>query len=380
MAGPVPQSLEHFFAALTRRQTMLLLTSVTFGGQDSVASFEHLPEEEAALLQHRAAELVQIPRDKRIPLLVQEIKRLVTSRRSALWAADPSRIAQLLLLERAAVVELVLRALPAALASSVRRHLPVRRVTLTREVRPEVMNILRWKLEEALARETPSRPHFKFSDVLLLQSRELFTLCDRIGARSLALALGGLPEAERAAFMGKLAPDLRGIAQRALDATGGRALSEEDSRILLDMHAYQEAPQGSLRSAGVQRLARACVAQSHEFANRLLERHRGEFGQLFARWLKEERNRNTQLGDGGRADIVGELERLASKGIIDRAIRLAPPKGRELLPLGVSESSPRVSARKEPEASSTDGEGEPSTSPGRPAVPRRRSGPKGRSR
>lgn len=120
MAAPVPQSLEHFFAALSKRQTMLLLTSVTFGGQEAPGGFEHLPDEDAELLKHRAGELLQIPREKRIPLLVQEIKRLVTARRGQLWAADPGRLAALLKQERAGLVEVVLRALPASLADSVR--------------------------------------------------------------------------------------------------------------------------------------------------------------------------------------------------------------------------------------------------------------------
>ena len=59
---------------------MLLLTTVTFGGQDSVGIFDHLPDDEGELLRHRAQEILQIPRDRRLPLLVQEIKRLVTAR------------------------------------------------------------------------------------------------------------------------------------------------------------------------------------------------------------------------------------------------------------------------------------------------------------
>ncbi|HZH04868.1 MAG TPA: hypothetical protein VEY30_13870, partial [Myxococcaceae bacterium] len=116
--------MDAYFAGLSKRQTMLLLTAVTFGGNDGVACFEHLPDEEAALLSHRAAEIQQIPREKRIPLLVQEIKRLVTARRSRLWAADPEHVARLLKGERRSVIEVVLRALPSNLADAVRRYVP----------------------------------------------------------------------------------------------------------------------------------------------------------------------------------------------------------------------------------------------------------------
>src|SRR5437764_323728 len=104
--------MEQYFASLSKRQSMLLLTTLTFGGGDSVEVFEHLPDDDAALLKHRAAMLQQIPRDKRVPFLVQEIKRLVTARRKQLAAADPQRLAQVLQKERGSTIEVVLRALP----------------------------------------------------------------------------------------------------------------------------------------------------------------------------------------------------------------------------------------------------------------------------
>ena len=116
--------MDQFFTSLSKRQTMMLLTAITFGGQEGISALEHLPEDEAELLQHRAQEISQIPREKRIPLMVQEIKRLVRDRRGQLWSADPERLAGLLKRERLAVVEVVLRALPAALADAVRSLLP----------------------------------------------------------------------------------------------------------------------------------------------------------------------------------------------------------------------------------------------------------------
>src|SRR4051812_2062218 len=146
---------------------MLLLTAVTFGGNDSVEAFEHLPDEEKEILQHRAKGLLEIPRDKRIPLLVQEIKRLITMRRRQLGSADPVRLAKVLGGERAALVEVVLRALPSPIADAVRHDLPPQRapVKLKREVRQDVLSIIRWKLEDALKTSTPQVGLFKFSDL-----------------------------------------------------------------------------------------------------------------------------------------------------------------------------------------------------------------------
>jgi hypothetical protein len=324
--------VDRFFISLNKRQTMLLLTAITFGGQEGIDSLAHLPEEEAEVLRHRAREILQIPREKRIPLLVQEIKRLVKDRRGKLWNAEPERLAALLGRERGALVEVVLRALPSSLAEAVRGHLPPTRVKLTREVRPQVLDIVRWKLEELLAREASAQVPFRFTDVLQLQARELLTLCERLGTRVLGPALAGLPEEEREASFALLPPHLRQLATRVVTANASRKLGEEEARAQLEPHGGPENLAQALRSAGVHRLARACVAQSPEFAARLLEKHRGEFGQLPGRWIREARARPTSRGDGGRTDIVADLERLAARGLIERPVRLPPVRTAGVLP------------------------------------------------
>ena len=93
---------------------------------------------------------------------------------------------------------------------------------------------------------------------------------------------------------------------------------------MLEMHNAIKEPSAGMRSAGAQRLARAALAQSPEFAARLIERNAGEFGKLLIRWTREERNKAVR-GDGGRLDIVEQMERLAQRGVIDRPMRLPPP-------------------------------------------------------
>ncbi len=304
---------------------MLLLTAVTFGGAESLECFDHLPDDEAELLKHRAQMFLAIPREKRIPLLVQELKRLVNVRRRQLWTADPEALASVLKHERPALVEVVLRALPAPLADATRRNLPRREAAVVKEVRPEILALVRGTLDEVLSRGTSSAHSFKFTDVLMLQSRELITVCDRMGARALATALAGLPDDERQAFFEALPPDQRVLATKAAAAGVSRKLSEADARAILKLHHGKESPSAAMRSAGAQRLARACLAQSPEFAQRVSERHAGEFGRLLQHWLKHEKHRPVTRGDGGRGDIVEQLERLAQKGVIDRPTRLLPP-------------------------------------------------------
>jgi hypothetical protein len=324
--------VEQFFTSLSKRQTMLLLTSLAFGGSEAVNAYAHLDAAEEELLKYRAAGLLQIPRDKRIPLLVQEIKRLVTQRRRQLGSADPKRLGALLKNERSSVVEVVLNALPADLAVAVRAELgnppPVK---LQRDVKPEVLSIIRWKLEDALRANAPAVGSFRFSDLMMMQQREILAVADRMGARVLATAVAGLGDEERAAFLAKLPPDQRQLAQRAAEAGAARRLTEKDARLVLEMHGALEDPSLGLRSAGVQRVVRACYAQGAEFAQRFAERHQGDLGKLLQRWLKEEKGKPVK-GDGGRLDIVEQLERLAQKSIIDRPMRLPPPMKAPAMP------------------------------------------------
>ncbi len=319
--------MDQFFTSLNKRQTMLLLTAITFGGQEGVAALDHLAPEEGELLTHRAQEIMQIPREKRIPLLVQEIKKLVKDRRGQLWSAEPEKLAALVQRERGALAEVVLRALPSVLAEAVRAHLPKRVVRLTREVRPQVLDIIRWRLEERLRRSAGSQVAFKFTDVLMLQPREILTVCDRLGARVLGPALAGLPDDQREPLIAGLPPDMKALANKAVQANAPRKLPEEEAKEALGVHDGLKNLAGAMRSAGAQRMARACVSQSAEFAARMLEKHRGDFGSLLAKWVRDERSKPmSRTTDGGRADIVADLERLASRGLIERPVRLTPSR------------------------------------------------------
>jgi flagellar motor switch protein FliG len=146
-------TLDPYLVALSRRQAMMLLSALTHGGRHSLGIFDHLPEHEAELLRHRAQEILKIPRKKRVSLLVRELKRLITARREQPWARDPERLGRVLRSERPALVEVVLRALPAETAEVIRGRLPAGSVRMRdiREVKPPILQIVRWKLEEALA-------------------------------------------------------------------------------------------------------------------------------------------------------------------------------------------------------------------------------------
>jgi hypothetical protein len=330
---------------------MMLLTAVTFGGQEAaVPVLAHLPEDEAALLRHRAEKLLEIPRERRVPLLVQEIKKLVTARRTHLWSAEPEALARMLEQERPALRELILRTLPVALADAVRLHLPAVAVEVREEVSAGVLGVIRWKLE-GLLQEASAGTLWKFSDLLMLKPRELYTLADRQGCRALATAFAALLAEEQAQLLGTLPPEISQLAQRAISAAAGRELSQADARALLTQHGVESSPLEGIRSAGIQRIARACLAQGPEFAARLLERHRPPFAPVFQKWMNDERTRAAARGDGGRTEVVADLERLEARGLVEKPSRLPAMSRKPVVPPPAAAARPPpAAARPSPHA------------------------------
>lgn len=321
--------MDAYFTALTKRQAMLLLTGVTFGGQDVLGALDHLPEEDAELLKERAQAILGIPRETRVPFLVQEIKRLVTARRiDDLRSADPRRLAEALRPERPAMIEVLLCALPASFADRVREELGLSAVKLSREVHPEILSVIRWAFERRIEAMAPKRVPFKLSDLFVLAGRELWALCDCLGAKALATAVAGLPQTARDEFLKSLPADQRALCAKAAAAATGRRLESADAREVIQGAVAGRSPSDAVRHAGVRRLARAARSQSPDFAAQLLDRHKNDFGKAFGRGLREEEKQPARRGDELLAEeVLMEIERLADRGVVERPLRLAPPPG-----------------------------------------------------
>ena len=318
---------DSFFTNLTKRQSMLLLTAVTFGGSDSIAAFEHLPEEEAEVLKERAARLLEVPREKRIPFLVQEIKRLVVGRKGGdLRGADPRQVVEALRGERPALAEVILRALPAQLADRVRDELPPSQVKLGHEVQPEILQVIRWHFERQLQRLAPRQASFLFPDVLNLSAKDLLTLADHLGGEELGPALAGLDAAQRDALIKTFAAEQRALAAKAAGGSSARKLPVKEAEALLN-ELVGEDGRHAVRRGGLRRLVRACLAESPEFASRLAERHRDELGRMLISSIRLERAAGKpKNGERLKVEVVNRLEALAERALVERPVRLAPPK------------------------------------------------------
>jgi hypothetical protein len=220
----------------------------------------------------------------------------------------------------------ILRALPGPVANRVREELNLAPTKLTREVRPDILAVIRWTFERQLERTLPKRAEFSMADLLTFDGREVLTLCDSLGAKALATAIAGLPAEERARFLDSLPPDQRELCARASSATSTHRLEADDARGVIARTTQGTTPSDALRLVGARRLARACVTHSPEFAAALIERQRGDFGRHLARFVSEERKQGARRGDQLLAEeVLAELERLSERGVIERPLRVGVP-------------------------------------------------------
>jgi hypothetical protein len=341
---------DSFFTNLTKRQSMLLLTAVTFGGAEGVAALAHLGEDELEILGERAARLMEVPREKRIPFLVQEMKRLVMGRKGGdLRGADPEQVVQALRGERPALAEVILRALPAQLAEGVRNELPPARVKLAHAVKPEILQVIRWHFERRLQQLTPQQASFLFPDVLQLTAKDLLTLSDHLGADELGPALAGVEAPRREELLRTLTAEQRTLAAKASSASEARKLPVQEAAAALDDLAGDD-PRHLVRRGGLRRLVRACLAESPEFASRLAERHRDELGRLLVAAIRSERAvGRSRHAERLKVEVVARMEALAQRGLMERPVRLTSPRQAMQARMGTEAlGGPRVSAEKVP--------------------------------
>lgn len=307
--------MDELLAGLSKQQAMLLLTAVAFGGQGSLQALEHLPEEEELLLKERARAILQIPRERRVPYLVQGIKRLVASQRTDWFqGTSAAHVAAALQGERASVVEVLLRALPAEIARDARLALRRAPVRLSRDLRPALLAAIRWRFEEKLAR-TPAPPALTLADLARLSAPELASLCDALGARCLAAALAIAGGAERAGCLARLSPEQREAVERA-ELSGPRTERAVARRWLDQVLAARDAER-AVREMGLGRLASACLSTLASLAGEVEGALDNDLRRALGSLVDKERARPQGDGDTCRREVLSELQALAARRAVE---------------------------------------------------------------
>lgn len=337
---------------LDRRQQTLLLTALSFAGSQAHELWQFLPDQDATALQEKAAKLEEIPREKRVTLMIRELKGLMNFRAvKGLDGVEPSWLAAGFKGESPRVIAAVLAYMPSSLSRQIVSRLPenVQRAIPPRDalkdVPMEVIKLVRSRFEQKfivmpLERELSD---MAFSDVVLLTARELITLVRSIGADEIACAFLAVGKRALAEYLSKLPPqdgeELLAAVRRA-DVKDSMELKSAQAFLGKVLAAGPGARGGSgaipratangsgvafanteelFQKAGLYRLARAVSVEDPVAIRQLVQRFPRAHGRLLLEYL--ERVRERELDDASvrrlRDQILAALVNLSQRGKID---------------------------------------------------------------
>lgn len=264
-----------FFTPLTPYELALLLTTLTVGGADQVGIFAAMPPESRQRLQEKAGALLQISGDRRVQLMVRELKNaLAYNGLRGVERIDPSWIVQGLKGESPRVVATLLLGLPTPVVKSVLRRLPAAvRHELPpkheiKEIPEDIARAMRQIFEARFhPMPSPTQGPFGFRDVVHLERSELFHLIRDLGLIELGRAfvtVGKMallelcrrlprPHAEELIHAVKVASHV--------DLPDPKSAQRFLSRVVMNFENTEE----FLQKAGLWRLAKACLLEDESF-------------------------------------------------------------------------------------------------------------------
>jgi hypothetical protein len=284
---------------LDRRQQTLLLTLLSFGGASDISGYlALLPEAEAALLKEKADKLSEIPREKRVPLLVHQLKQLMSFRgQKGLEGIDPSWLIAAFKGESPRSVAIVLLHMPSSLARQITSRLPDEiknqmpsREELLRTVPLEIAKVVRARFDEKFASmplEQRTLETFSFRDVLLLNAKELLVLVKKLGFDELALAFIAVGKRALAAFLAKLPPETTDEMMTSVKRVAGETQMESKAaqdflgKVLKNFANHDEL----FQKAGLFRLARAVAREDRTFIRQLEQKLPRAHGRVLEDYL-----------------------------------------------------------------------------------------------
>lgn len=317
---------------LDREQSALLLATLTFGGAEATVLFDLLPEETAEPLRKKAEKLAEIPREKRIPLMLHELKRYMQYRHTrGIDGVDPSWLAAGFKGESPRVIAAALMHMPASLSRQVIERLPadLKAVLPSRselqKVPLAVLKLVRARFDEKFASmpvlETDVRA-LGFRDIMVLEGRELVAVTRAIGIDELAGAFAAVGKRAVGELLQRLPrqnQDELIAAIRRVDMADVEDLKTAQrflSRVLEGFTHTEEL----FQKAGLYRLAKACAHEDNELVRRICQRFPRAHGKLMLEYLSrtreykdlltEERTLRTQDA------VLDQIKELAGRGKI----------------------------------------------------------------
>ena len=281
---------------LDRRQQTLLLTMLSFsGGAQSKELLLLLPDADAAALGEKVQGLEDIPREKRVALMIRELKQMMTFRAmKGLEGVEPSWLAAAFKGESPRVVAIALMHLPSSLARQITARLPeaVKQAMPPRDqlasVPMPVVKLVRARFDAKFASMPLERDvvDLRFRDLMLLTAKELVIVMRHVGADEIACAFLTVGKRALAEFLGKLSP---GDAEEMIAAV--KRADMKDQMDLKAARGFLAKELGSFsntdelfQKAGLNRLARAISIEDALYVRQLSQRFPRAHGRLLGEY------------------------------------------------------------------------------------------------
>jgi hypothetical protein len=290
---------------LDRRQQTMLLTMLSFGGSSAKELLGLLPDEDAALMADKAAKLEEIPREKRVPLMVRELKGLMSFRAmKGLEGVEPSWLSSGFKGESPRVIAIVLMHMPSSVSRQIVQRLPepVQKALPPRDalkgVPLELVKLVRARFDLKFATMPIDRDldEFRFRDMISLTAKELVTLIRAAGADEIAAAFLAVGKRALAEFLGKLPPtDAEELVaavkrSRSEDQMDVKAAQGFMAKVLGNFNNTDEL----FQKAGLYRLARAISVEDALYIRQVSQRFPRAHGRLLGEYLAKVKEQNLE--------------------------------------------------------------------------------------
>ncbi len=281
---------------LDRRQQTLLLTMLSFGGSQAKDLLSLLPDEDANAMSEKQAKLEEIPREKRVALMVRELKQMMTFRAmKGLEGVEPSWLSAGFKGESPRVIAIALMHMPSSVSRQIVSRLPepVREALPPREalkgVPLTVVKLVRARFDAKFATMPLERDlaELRFRDLVLLTAKELVVVIRHVGADEIACAFLAVGKRALAEFLNKLPPsdaeELIAAVKRAdmKDQMEVKAARGFLARVLGSFNNTDEL----FQKAGLYRLARAISVEDTTYVRQVSQRFPRAHGRLLNEYL-----------------------------------------------------------------------------------------------
>lgn len=319
------------YAALSRRDAMLLMATMFFSADEADDLFHHLPDDTAEKMHAFSKTILQVPKKKRLALLVREIRRLMSARSThRLEGVDPSWLVSGFRGEKPRVIAMVLMHMPSSITRQVIERLPapVREAlpprSELRSVSMDIVRLVRSRFDARFAMmEIPRElKKFEFHKIIALEARELIVLARALGVEELARAFVSVGKRALAELLRRMprenAEELIVAVKKVsrVNAMELKAAQHFLARVLINFQNTDEL----FQKAGLYQLGSALVIEDRDFVRQLCQRFPRAHGRLLEDYLakiKESDAIDARLAQRLQNNILENIQGLSSRGKIN---------------------------------------------------------------